>query len=401
MTPFTITVAQLNDYVAGRLRQDPFLRDVWVEGEISKPSLKRGMGFFALADDQASVNCVVFRDQMEGLEDLLEDGRRVRVQGETSLFPRTGQYRITVQRIEPAGVGELFLRLMEVQKRLAEKGYFGLERKRTLPPYPRRIAVVTSKEGAALQDILQVAGRRNPGVAIQVFPTLVQGDRAPASIVNAIQYANAVSGADILIVARGGGSAADLAAFNDERVVTAVAESGIPVVSAVGHETDISLCDMAADKRAPTPSAAAEIAVPDRGRMREQLEVLRGSLQTAVSRLLERRRVQLRAESQALRSLVVTHKLDQARDQLRFFTQSGLARLRHLADRRGGELRTLKTQLEALNPRRILQSGYAVVLRDGRRVLSASELKGGDKVELLFADGTWEARILEEDTHGG
>lgn len=400
MSEFTISVAQLNDYVAARLGQDPFLHSIWVEGEIEKPAVRRGIAYFALVDDEASVDCMIFRGDLERMQSLIEHGKRVRVHGAASLYPKTGRYRLAVRDVRPVGVGELFLRMVELQRRLAAKGYFAAEKKRSLPPYPKRIAVVTSKEGAALQDILQVAGRRNPGVAIQVYPTLVQGERAPASIACAIRRANRESHADVLIVARGGGSAGDLAAFNDEAVVTAVAESAIPVVSAVGHETDISLCDLAADRRAPTPSAAAEIAVPDRSQILAELDALRSSLRAGFDRVLSRRSAELAAERKALRSLVVTQKLDLARDQLRFFARSGLTQLRHLLDKSRGELRAQRARLEALNPERILQSGYAVVLQDGRRINSAAELHTGEHVELLFADGRRRARI-EEIPDGG
>lgn len=387
MSGFTVSVAQLNSYVADRLAGDPFLQSIWVEGEIEKPAVRRGVGYFTLVDDEASVDCIMFREEYERLHSLLAHGERVRLRGEPALYRKTGRYRITVREMESSGVGALYLRLLELQRRLAAKGWFAPERKRPLPEYPRRIAVVSSKEGAALQDIVQVAGRRNPGVAIEVYPTPVQGDRAPAAIARAIRRASAESGADVLIVARGGGSAGDLSAFNDERVVAAVAESAIPVISAVGHETDTSLCDMAADRRAPTPSAAAEIAVPDRSRLRERLQAARAELEAAVKRQLAARQARLAAESRALRSLIVTQKLDIVRDQLRFFGQSGKAALRHLLERRRGELGAQSAQLEVLNPARVLRSGYAVVLLDGRRVSSAEALAAGERVELLFADG--------------
>ncbi|MBD5560852.1 MAG: exodeoxyribonuclease VII large subunit [Clostridia bacterium] len=400
MSDFTISVAQLNGYVGSRLAQDAFLRDAWIEGEIEKPAVRHGIAYFALVDEEASVDCLIFRDDLSRMESMLMNGQRVKVQGVMSLYRRTGRFRVQVRKMQLAGVGEIFLRLLELKNRLEARGLFDVRRKRPLPALPRRIAVVTSREGAALQDILQVAGRRNPGVAIDVYPALVQGERAPASLVRAISRASADARADILIVARGGGSAGDLSAFNDEGVVEAVAASRIPVVSAVGHETDVSLCDLVADRRAPTPSAAAEIAVPDRDQIMEQLRTFRRGLGIAMQQVLAKRHSQLQAESRALRSLAVTQKLDIVRGQLRFFVRSGLQQLQHLLERRKSELRAQLSRLEDLNPGRILRSGYAVVVRDGRRIHSAAQLRPDDHVQLLFADGHRSARILEDAPDG-
>lgn len=393
MSDFAVSVSQLNSYVAHRLGQDAFLSDLWIEGEIDSPKISRGICFFTLMDAQASVDCIVFREQLPLVRSLAEHGSRVHVRGDITLYERTGKFRITIRDMRPAGIGEMYLRMLEVRRRLTEKGYFDEARKRQLPKFPRTLAVVTSKDGAALQDILKVAARRNPGVKIRVYPTRVQGEGAPAAIAGAVRAASRDPEADLVIIARGGGSSTDLSAFDDERVVQAVAESRLPTVSAVGHETDISLCDLAADRRVPTPSAAAEIAVPDRMQLTQQLHTLKEALTAQMDRQLLRRRNALETEKKALRSLVMTQKLDFAREQLRFFEMAAPANLRALCDRRRGELHAQKARLHALNPIRILKSGYAVVLRDGIRIRSAAELKSDDSVALLFADGHVRARI--------
>lgn len=400
MSEFSVSVSQLNKYVADRLLQDAFLQDLWVEGEISTPTTRRGICYFTLMDSEAAADCIIFKEHLPAVQSLIEHGSRVHVHGDVTLYRKTGRFRIMVRDLRPAGIGKMYLAMLELRRRLTEKGYFDEARKRPLPPYPRSIAVVTSKEGAALQDILNVAARRNPQVALRIYPTRVQGEQAPEDIARAVRRAAAHSGADILIIARGGGSSSDLSAFDDERVVRAVAESTIPTISAVGHETDISFCDLAADRRVPTPSAAAEIAVPDRSQIIEKLEAVRRSLREAVARCLTANRSALETEKRALRSLVVTQRLDFAKEQLRFFERAGPAALQALLDRRAGELRAQKAKLEALNPMRILKSGYAVVLRDGLRISSAAALHAGDSVELLFADGQITAHIGEDGGEG-
>lgn len=293
MSEFTISVADLNQYVAARLGQDAFLADVWIEGEIERPKIQRGHCYFNLIDKTASVSCTVWGVDATGMRPLLVHGTHVVATGKVTLYQKNGKFQINVSKMREVGVGELYLKMMELKAQLEKEGLFAPERKRPIPSYPRSIAVVTSKDGAALQDIINVSKRRNPYILVQVYPASVQGVRAPAEIVAAIEKANRESGADILILARGGGSAGDLSAFDVEEVVKAVASSKIPTISAVGHQTDISLCDLVADLRAPTPSAAAELAVPNLKHIREQLEnyknmlasTMRSKLQSAQSAL--------------------------------------------------------------------------------------------------------------------
>lgn len=396
MSEFTISVARLNEYVSARLEQDPFLADIWVEGEIERPKIQRGHCYFNLIDETATVSCVIWGVDSTGLRSLLVHGTRVYVHGKVTVFPKNGKYQINVRQMREAGLGELYQKMLELKDRLQKEGLFAPERKRPIPSYPRSIAVVTSKDGAALQDIINITKRRNPLMHVEVYPALVQGVRAPASIAAAIAEANETSKADVLIIARGGGSAGDLSAFDTEDVVYAVARSEIPTISAVGHQTDFSLCDLVADLRVPTPSAAAEMAVPDLGQIVEQISRLRQELKSKMDARMAAACKELEAEKRALRSVAVTQRLDFARERLMFFKRTGVAHLKTLLEKKRGEVRAQKAKLEALNPLRILKSGYAVVLKDGRRVNEASELQSGDRVVLLFADGRREARIEEK-----
>lgn len=443
MSAYSISVRQLNEYVKSRLRSDTFLSDVWIEGEVSELSLRHSTAYVKLSDEAATVSGIVFGYPDSPLRETLRRGQKVLVRGDVSIYVPYGNFSILIREARPAGIGSLLLQLMALRKKLEAAGYFAQERKRTLPPYPREIAVITSADGAALQDIRKIAARRNRGVRLRVYPVTVQGISAPQSIKEAFDAVNADSTADLVIVARGGGSAGDLAAFNDERVVRAVVSSAIPVVSAVGHETDWTFCDLAADMRASTPSAAAELSIPEAAVIGGEIRQLMALSQQYVRSALERFVLRLRSESAGLRATGIDARLRAGREEISFLlgqeqarllsslqdaqaklqyeqqqTARGAGRVLQIHTARGevshlqdassqlarAHLQGLRAavsgeeqKLHALDPRRIVSAGYAVVLRSGQRIYKAEDLKAGDNVQLIFSDGTAEAIIQSGD----
>jgi len=272
-------VSQITAYIKELFDSDYPLQDLWLEGEVSNYSqAASGHVYFTLKDEEAQIRCVMWRSQVERQAYLPQNGEAIIAHGRISVYEAGGRYQLYVDDIQPAGVGLLYLQFEALKERLAAEGLFDAERKRPLPPFPRRLGVVTSPTAAALKDIVNVLRRRYPVVEVVLSPTLVQGDEAPSQIVAAIEALNEHTDVDAIIVARGGGSLEELWAFNDERVARAIYASQVPVVTGVGHETDFTIADFVADVRAPTPSAAAEVAVPDRQELRGMVESWRGRL---------------------------------------------------------------------------------------------------------------------------
>lgn len=395
MTP--ITVYELNEYVRQRMAEDPILSRVYVEGEIS--GLKRhssGHMYFTLKDDRAQINCVYFAgDQRRGF--IPADGMKVIVGGYTSLYARDGRFQLYVKNIEEMGAGLLYLQFEQLRKALEAKGYFAQERKRPIPSFSRRIGVVTSPTGAVFSDICDVARRRFPQIQLVLAPVAVQGDDAPDSIVRGIQYLNAMRDIDVLIVGRGGGSAEDLWCFNDEKVVEAIVQSRIPVVSAVGHETDYTLADFAADLRAPTPSAAAELVTPRRDELEEKLalwseraeKMLRISYETAESRF-----------KKALRSSMLQRPeqiFQQHIQRLDFAEQLLDAHMKDTQNRYEYKISRCAARIEALSPLKTLARGYSVVTDQSAKVLrSAEQARQAGRINVMFADGAVCAEVDQD-----
>ncbi|MDR1465845.1 MAG: exodeoxyribonuclease VII large subunit [Oscillospiraceae bacterium] len=390
-----LSVGQLNRFVKALLEGDARLQDVFVTGEIS--NFKRhssGHFYFTLKDADAAVAAVMFRGSNLRLAFLPRDGMRVLARGRVSIYDKSGQYQFYAEDMQPDGLGALFAAFEQRKERLAAEGLFDAARKRPLPFCPARVGVVTSPTGAAVRDILQVLGRRFPAAAVVFCPVLVQGAGAAAEIAAAIRRMNEQRAADVLIVGRGGGSLEDLWAFNEEIVARAVADSEIPVISAVGHETDVTICDFAADLRAPTPSAAAELAVPD---TRELLEYLAGEARRRTA-ALERELRQRRAALEQLTAQRVLRRpeglLDPARQRLdatRERMESCAAAL--LRDRRRA-LAAALARLEALSPLAVLARGYAVARKDGRALRRAAEAVPGDELDVLLQDGRLRCAVL-------
>lgn len=380
---------------------------LWVEGEISNFLAHRsGHLYFTLKDSEAQLRCVMFRGSAWRLRQALRDGLQCVAQGRVTVYARGGQYQLVVERLLPVGEGELQLAYQALKEKLAAEGLFAVERKRPLPRYPTAIGVATSPTGAALRDIERILRRRWPAVRIVLRPTLVQGPEAAPDIVAAIEELNRRQDLDLLIVGRGGGSLEDLWAFNDEAVARAIAGSRLPVISAVGHEVDETIADFAADLRAPTPSAAAELAVPD---VRETLTALRRleqRVRRALAALLATLRLRLQAleRSAALRSprdrlLQNMQRVDELLGRIQYAAGQSL---RHLEQR----LARAAGRIEALSPRAVLARGYALAFDErGRLLAGAGAAVPGEGLRVLFHDGALrcriEAREPAEDESGG
>ena len=392
-----LTVSELTQRVRSRLQADPRMSAVAVTGEIT--SFKRhsasGHLYFVLKDAHSRLACVMWRERARSLEFEPEEGLQVVATGYVDVYPAGGSYQLYVQALYPVGLGLWYVRLRALYQRLEREGLFDPSRKRALPRWPRRIGVVTSRDGAALRDIAAVLGRRSPATPVIVAPARVQGAQASHEIVDSLRRLAGWPGVDVIVVARGGGAADELWAFNDERVVRAIAACPVPVVSAVGHETDVTLADLAADVRAPTPSAAAEMAGPDERQAAAQLQALHSRLRRAALRRLElaRRQWEQLVQHGALRR--PGRWLFPLRQQL---DEQGLRLQAAMSRRLEGFRRAwveLATRLGAADPLALLQRGYALAVdpASGRPVREATQLGRGDALRLEMWDGQVECQV--------
>lgn len=405
--PDAFSVSQLNEYIKMLLEGNPNLKDVWVQGEISGAKLySSGHLYFSLKDSDSVISAVMFKNSMMRMEFDPENGMKVVAHGRVSAYPPRGQYQFIVDRMIPDGAGALAVAFEQLKARLGAEGLFDPARKRPLPAHPKRIGVVTSPSGAAVHDIIRVAKKRCPSTEILIFPSLVQGAEAPAYLRGGIQYFNAVKddpeqGVDLIIIGRGGGSAEDLWGFNDERLARTVAASEIPVVSAVGHEVDFTICDFVADLRAATPSAAAELSLPDKGDLTRQVQSLTTRLNAAQTTRLKRYRTQLDrlSASRVLTSPEGVYRL--RRETVTALEKRlNLSVSRHLGRKRQS-MERVTASLGALNPLAVLGRGYALVQTEARKVIpAAAELQVGDRVNLRFADGIAKIAVEEIETEG-
>ena len=391
-----MTVAQVTRYVKSLLDGDYVLQHLWVEGEVSNFRVTAsGHAYFTLKDDQASLRCVMWRSDVRQQDMLPQDGQSVLAHGRISVYETAGAYQFYVDHIQLAGVGRLYLEFEALKRRLAEEGLFDTARKRALPSFPRRLGVVTSPTAAALQDILNVLNRRYPLAQVVLSPTLVQGDQAPPQIVAAIQALNDYSDVDVIIIARGGGSLEDLWAFNDEWVARAITASRVPVVSGVGHEVDFTIADFAADVRAPTPSAAAELAVPDRAELQAAVGRQWMRLAGVLQRRLAERRQSLANLAQDLQRNSPVGRIQSLRQRVDELFQVGSIRLGHLLALRRERFNGLVGRLVTLSPFATLERGYAIVRhKDTRRVVtSVKQVVSGELVVVCVQDGEFDATV--------
>jgi len=393
-----LTVSQLTSRVRQTLEAG--IPRLWVRGEVSNfTAHSSGHLYFTLKDAGSQLRCVMFRGAAQALRVFPQDGMQVLAEGDVTVFERAGQYQLNVQQLQPAGQGELALALERLKRKLEAEGLFDQARKRPLPKFPKAIGLVTSPTGAAVRDMVKVARRRWPGIDLILNPVPVQGPGAAGEIARAIAEFNEYGLVDVLIVGRGGGSMEDLWAFNEEAVARAIYGSQIPVISAVGHEVDFTIADFTADLRAPTPSAAAELAVPSRDEVQGALDESRDRLALAMRGMIDDRRARLDAYGRSHGMNLLRSMVDQRRqllDSLWGRAGSGLLRSLQAASTRADRLGAL---LSALDPNAVLGRGYSICFdRKGRAVREAKKLSTGERVRARFWKG--EARMKVEEAHG-
>lgn len=390
-------VSQINEYLRCRFEEDGFLSDVLLRGEISNYKLyPSGHHYFSLKDAGGAIRCVMFRGNAVRLRFRPENGMKVIAGGRISVYPRDGVYQVYCTSLTPDGIGDLHVAFEQLKQRLQAEGLFAQERKKPLPRYPQTIAIITSSAGAALQDMLRILRKRYPLTRVKLLAVRVQGAEAPAEIAAAIAYANRFRVADLIITGRGGGSIEDLWAFNDERVAYAIAASEIPIISAVGHEPDVTISDFVADLRAATPSNAAELAVPDQTELREALDAKLAMLCTLMTRRLhhERQRVDALARSRSLRDPCAY--LNDRRLRLDYTQQRLAAAARNAVGQLREHFVRLAAKLDAMSPLRVLGRGYTLVQNDKKRVIkSVKDISVGDAVTIGLTDGSADAVIRE------
>ncbi|NLM12244.1 MAG: exodeoxyribonuclease VII large subunit [Epulopiscium sp.] len=383
------SVSDINKYIKALIDMDYILNSVWVKGEIS--NFKRhtsGHLYFTLKDKNSAISCIMFRSSVYALNFEPKNGMNVIIQGAVSVYEKSGQYQIYVNKMEREGIGALYETFEKLKKDLEAEGLFQKEHKKPIPSFPKCIGIVTSPTGAAIRDIIQVSKRRNPNIDLVLFPTLVQGEEAPKSIAEAIYAMNEWGQADVLIVGRGGGSIEDLWAFNEEVVARAIYESKIPVISAVGHETDFTIADFVSDLRAPTPSAAAELAVPSR---KEYLSKVSNTLKT-LNQLIDRRISFYNDKLVGIQNHVVFKKplefIYRRMQELDYLEKNLHKQINHkITTYKTHLIHKIKT-LETLSPLNTLTRGYSIVMDDsGQTIASIDEVKTNDHINIRMKDG--------------
>jgi exodeoxyribonuclease VII large subunit len=400
--PTALSVSDLTRHLRALLEGDPVLKDVWVSGEISNfTRAASGHVYLTLKDANSALKGVIWKTAATRIRYPLQNGLAVEAHGAIGVYERDGAYQLYIDAVRPAGEGRLYLEFLRLKARLEAEGLFEEERKRPLPAYPRRIGIVTSPTGAALQDMLNTLRRRYPLVEAILAPSAVQGEAAPLELVRALAALNALRPLpDVILLARGGGSLEDLWAFNDERVVRAVAESLVPVVTGVGHETDFTLADFAADVRAPTPTGAAALATPDSSDLKVALERLTRRLDVSARQPLllrqsffEAARARLERTSPRQRIINERQRVDMALERVRgaVFHRQDLAR---------AEIQRQDSRLDALNPLNVLRRGFAAVFQaDGGPLTSIEQIAAGQAVSVRLADGRFDAQVTAIEPH--
>ena len=390
-----ISVSELNSYIKNKIADDEYLNNVLIKGEISNfKNHYTGHMYFTLKDENSLIKCIMFKSYAQKLDFMPKDGMKVFVLGGVSVFERDGIYQIYVKAMQEDGVGILYKKYEELKQRLDEEGYFDESHKQKIPLMPKVIGVLTSQTGSVIRDIINVSTRRNPNVRIRLYPVPVQGEGAAEKIADGIRFMNENNLADVLILARGGGSLEDLWPFNEEIVAHAIYNSKLPIISAVGHETDFSISDFVADLRAPTPSAAAELAVPDIYEIKQKINVYQNRLRMSLVKKVEI--MKLRYEK-CMNSRVFKEPTRNINDNyLRI--DNYIKRLENTIKIRQKEEKTkyieLISKLDALSPLKTLTRGYSIVETDDKIIKSSKQLCTGDKIKLRFSDGQKNAEIL-------
>ena len=402
MASKTITVSQLT-YALKRLIEDNFLLEgIWVQGEISNfTAHSSGHLYFTLKDAGACVKCVMFKSQAWSLKFKPADGQEVAIRGRIGVYEKSGQCQLYVEEMAPSGLGSLYQAFAKLKEKLEQEGLFDPARKRKLPPLPQKIGVITSPTGAAVQDIIKILRRRRPNVDILIFPAQVQGAEAPASLIKALNDAARFQNLDLIIIGRGGGSLEELWAFNDEQLARAIAAFPKPVISAVGHETDFTIADFVADLRAPTPSGAAELAVPDQQSLSSQVKQYLNRLYQAVNRKLQNERRVLQKITQSRVLVYPKQALNIRRQEVDLLHERLIRQTKQsLVLRRERFLKVLG-QLDTLSPLATLQRGYSIVQKaDDTFVKHPSQVEIGDSLKVTLTSGIINCEVLSKENSG-
>lgn len=390
-----LSVSELTRLIRSLLESEPALSEIWVAGEISNfTRAASGHVYFTLKDSGAALKCVIWRNAARSLRVPLQDGIAIEAFGSIGVYEQGGNYQFYVTAVRPAGEGYLYQQFLRLKAQLEAEGLFAEERKRPIPTFPRRIGVVTSPTGAALQDILNTLRRRYPLVEVILAPSAVQGEEAPLELVQALNALNRIPDLDVILLARGGGSIEDLWAFNDEGVVRAVAASRVPVITGVGHETDFTLVDFAADLRAPTPTGAATLATPDRTELLIQVERTLQRLNRLISQRVNLESARLNQLESRLQRASPVRRIEDNRQRL----DTAILRLQNAAARliaqRQAHLQALNAHLSALNPLAVLERGFALIERpEGGILTRAAQAQAGETVRIRLADGALTAKV--------
>lgn len=393
-----LSISQINEYIRGKMNDDPFLAQVAVRGEISNYKLyPSGHHYFTLKDEASALKCVMFKGNAMGLRFRPANGMRVIAMGRISVYPRDGAYQLYCSALTVDGIGDLYAAFEQLKAKLAAQGLFDPAHKKKLPQYPGVIGIVTSSAGAAIHDMLRILRKRYPLTQVRLFPVRVQGAEAPGEIAAAIRYANRYQLADLLIVGRGGGSIEDLWAFNDERVAYAIYESEIPIISAVGHEPDVTISDYVADLRAATPSNAAELAVPDQSGLYQTMDSLSSAMIQTLQRQLKAAGQQLKALSSSGALSSPTGYFDKRAKDLELLKNRMLsAQNRNLSEKKERYIRSI-AKLDAMSPLKVLGRGYALVQKeDGSLLRSVSQAGEGETITVSVQDGKLSAKVLDK-----
>lgn len=390
-------VSQVNEYIKARMDADELLNGLFIRGELSNYKVyPSGHHYFTMKDANGALRCVMFRYSAMRLRFRPENGMKVIAMGRISVFPRDGAYQLYCEDLMPDGAGDLNVAFEQLKARLEAEGLFDHAHKKPLPQYPHRIAIITSGAGAAIMDMLRILARRYPLSKVMILPVRVQGTEAPAEIVGAIRYANRYQLADVIITGRGGGSLEDLWAFNDERVARAIYASEIPVVSAVGHEPDVTISDYVADVRAATPSNGAELVAPDRQELLRHIAQLSARMTTMMEKQLSlsRRQLDMLAKKRVLQSPM--HYIEDKRLALDYVHRRLIASSQQLLAGKKQKFISLTAKLDAMSPLKVLSRGYSVTHRaDGSVLRASSEVAPGDEITVRLLHGSVRAEVLE------
>ena len=399
MAQNVLSITQLNEYIRGRMDSDPLLAQVAVRGEISNYKLyPSGHHYFTLKDEGSALRCVMFKGNAMRLRFRPENGMKIIAMGKVSVYPRDGAYQLYCTAMTMDGVGDLYAAFEQLKKKLAAQGLFDPAHKKPLPRYPGTIGIITSSAGAAVHDMLRILRKRYPLSRVRLLPVRVQGAEAPGEIAAAIGYANHYHLADLLIVGRGGGSIEDLWAFNDEQVAYAIYHSEIPVISAVGHEPDVTISDYVADLRAATPSNAAELAVPDQDALRQSLDAMSNAMASSLNRQVKaaRQHLMVLSASKALQS--PTGYLEQRNQSVELLKNRMIAVQNQNITRAKQRYIAQISKLEAMSPLKVLTRGYSMVQTErGEVVRSVSQVALGERIQVKLSDGTLSATVMKKE----